>query len=369
MADKRQKSGILTGVVGLVLNVFLGAGKLAAGLLTGSVSILSDAANNLSDAGSSVMTVFSFALGGRAADRDHPYGHGRYEYIASMLIGVIIVAVGVQLVTSSISKIAHPVRVEYNALAIAVLAVSVAVKLGMGGFYLYRAKKIRSDTLKAAAFDSFSDVCVTGGLIVTIVMNRFVAYPLEGVVGLVISLIIIFGGIKLLLSTVNRLLGRGADDETVRMLTEIVLDGDLIVGVHDLRVHDYGPNRKIASIHAEFDRNVTITEAHEVIDALEHKAYDDMGVELVIHCDPIDSSDVTLNRIRHAIDDIIRVYPGASIHDLDIHYAEHRVDLHLSIPEAVKHEAEHIRELIEGAVAAVICGCEVNIVTDIIYGQ
>lgn len=366
---KRQKSGILSGVIGIALNVALGAAKLAAGLITGSVSVLSDAANNLSDAGSSVMTVVSFALGSRGADREHPYGHGRYEYIASLLIGVIILFVGIQLVVSSIAKIVEPVRVEYGAAAVSILAVSIAVKLFMGVFYRLRGRKICSDTLKAASFDSFSDALVTAGLLTTVVINRFVAYPLEGAVGLAISVIIIIGGVKLLLSTVGRLLGQGADPEIEKKLSDIVLEGDLVVGVHDLHVHDYGPERKIATLHAEFDRNISISEAHEVIDALEHRAFAETGVELVIHCDPIDSTDVTLNRIRHAVGDILRIYPGAGMHDLDIHYRERRVDLHICLPVSLKHEAEHVRRLIEGAVAAVVKEFSVQIVTDIQYEE
>ena len=353
----------------MALNVMLGAAKLAVVLIAGSVSIVSDAANNLSDAGSSAMTVVSFALGGRGADKEHPYGHGRYEYIATLLIGVIIIVVGFQLILSSIGKIITPMRVEYDAIALAVLGASIAVKLFMGVFYLVRGKKLGSDMLRAASFDSFSDVAVTSGLLVAVVINLFVAYPLEGIVGLLISLFIVFGGVKLLLSTVGRLLGRGGDPDTEKRLRAIILGGDLVVGVHDLRVHDYGPNRKLASAHAEFEGDVSVREAHAVLDALEHKAYEETGVELVLHCDPIETGDVTLNRIRHAIEDVLRVYPNAGMHDLDIHYAERRVDLHICLPAPFKAQAAHVREQVEIAVQNILEGFTLQAVIDLQYEE
>ena len=363
--DARNRQGIAAGIVGLVCNLILGAGKLVVGFLTGSVSIVSDAANNLSDAGSGVLTVTSFALGNRAADRDHPFGHGRYEYLAGLLIGVIIAVVGVELIQSSIEKIVSPVAVTYDAASVAVLCASVAVKLGMGVFYRVRAKILRSDTLKAAAFDSFSDCAVTGGLLVTIGINRFIPYPLEGPVGLVISLLIVYGGIRLILGTVNRLLGRGGDKETNDKLRAIVLSDPMIVGCHDLRVHDYGPTCKIASVHAEFDRDLSITDAHGILDKLERRALDELGIELVIHCDPVGTADANLLRLRRAVDDVVRVYPSVSVHDLDIDYNARRVGLHLLAPERMK-ELPRIREMIAGAVTGVLGeGYSVSVTYDV----
>lgn len=363
--ESRNRQGIITGLIGLMCNLLLGAGKLTVGLITGSVSVVSDAANNLSDAGSGALTVTSFALGNRAADRDHPFGHGRYEYIAGLLIGVIITVVGAELVFGSIEKIRNPVSVSYDAVAVSVLAVSVGVKVAMGIFYRIRAAAIRSDTLKAAAFDSFSDCAVTGGLLITIFINKYVSYPLEGPVGLVISLLIVTGGIKLALGTVNRLLGRGGDAETNRRLRDIVFSDPLIVGCHDLRVHDYGPTCKLASIHAEFERDLSITDAHEVIDRLEHRAMDELGIELVIHCDPVSTSDSNLTRLRRAIDDVVRVYSSVSVHDVKIDYNARQAEMHLSAPEKLK-ELGRIREMIEGAVTGVMGeGYSVRIINDV----
>lgn len=364
MKNERNKQGVRTGLIGLICNLLLGGGKLVTGLLTGSVSLISDAANNLSDAGSSALTVTSFALGNRAADRGHPYGHGRYEYIAGLLIGVIVIIVGVELITSSIEKIVRPVAVAYGAAAIAVMAASVAVKLGMGVMYRVRARKIGSDTLRAAAFDSFSDCIVTGGLLLAVFVNRYVAYPLEGPVGLVISLIIVLGGFKLVLGTINRLLGV-SDPETGRKLKAIVLSDPMIVGTHDLRVHDYGPNCQIASIHAEFEHDISITDAHEVIDRLERRAADELGVELVIHCDPLAGSDVTLNRLRRAVWEVTRLYSDVGVHDLEIDYNAHAVSMHLSLPDKDRSNGR-LPEMLEGAVLSVVGeGYEVRIFEEV----
>lgn len=367
MVDDRQKSGILSGCIGLALNILLGAAKLAIGLITGSVSVLSDAANNLSDAGSSAMTVASFGLSGRRADRDHPYGHGRYEYIAGFLIGVVIVFVGAQFALSSIGKIITPTPIDYDAWAIAVLGLSIGVKLFMGVFYLLRGKKIGSDTLRAAAFDSFSDMAVTAGLLVSVIVGKFVAYPTEGIVGLVISIVIVIGGIKVLIDTVNRLLGRGGDSDTEKKLTELILQGDSVRGVHDLRVHDYGPNHKIATADAEMDGDMTVSEAHAVLDEIEDKAMLEYGIDLTLHCDPIDRSDVTLNRLRTAVAEVLQVYAGAGMHDLDVHYADRRIDLHITLPASLHAEFEHIRGRIREAVEQVVAGFELSLTVDTVY--
>lgn len=350
--NERSKQGIVTGIIGLVCNLLLGGGKLVCGILTGSVSILSDAANNLSDAGSNVLTVTSFALGNRAADKNHPFGHGRYEYIAGLLIGVIILVVGVELIVSSVEKIVAPVAVTYSMTATVLLGVSIAVKLGMGVFYSVRAKRLGSATLRAAAFDSFSDCAVTAGLLIAVIASRYCPYPLDGPAGLVISVIIVAGGVKLVLDTVNSLLGRGGDADTNRKIREIVTGDPAVVGMHDLHVHDYGPSCKLASVHAEFDRDMSITDAHGIIDRMERKAEEELGIELVIHVDPIDDRDVLLGRLRNAVGDVTRLYAGVGAHDVEIDHNAHVVRMHVTLPDRKKDD--RLRELLEGAVAGAL---------------
>lgn len=365
--DIREKTGVKTGLAGLCLNIMLGAGKLTVGILSGSVAIISDAANNLSDAGNSLVTVSSFLLGGRKADKQHPYGHGRYEYIASLLIGMIIVIVGFQFAISSVQKIISPVKVTISGLMLGVMIASIAVKMFMTVFYRIYAKKINSSTLKAASADSFFDCLVTACVIIGILLTIVLPLWVDGVVALIVSGVIVFGGVKILLETINRLLGY-SDKETADKIRLIIKENPQIIGSHDLRLHDYGPNNTLASVHAEFDRTTNIMEAHNVIDSLEHRAFDELGVELVVHCDPIDSTDLTLNRIRHNIKDVIRIYDKSSIHDLEINYNEKNVFFHMRLRERqYTKQRVIITSNLQQSVQEVLPDFEVKIEFDIIY--
>lgn len=363
-SGQREKTGALVGVIGLFLNLFLGIGKILVGFFSGSAAIISDGANNLSDAGNCVVTVSSFILGGRKADKDHPYGHGRYEYIASLLIGMVIVVVGVQFAISSITKIQNPTPVQFSVIMAVVLCVSIVVKMFMAIFYRLKGKKINSDTLRAASMDSFSDCMVTACVLIGMALTLVAPLWLDGVIALAVSIVIIIGGLKVLLETVNRLLGK-SDAETANKIKKIILSDPLVVGTHDLRVHDYGPSTILASVHAEFDRNVSILEAHNVIDALEHKVFHELGIELVVHCDPIDSTDLKLNRIRHALKDIVRCYNSTTIHDLDIDYELNVVAFHLKMEESqLKKVKEHIVYQVKDAITCVLPDFQVSIEFD-----
>lgn len=363
----RGKTGMLVGFVGLVLNVLLGAGKLTVGLISGSVSIMSDAANNLSDAGNSLVTVSSFALASKKADKEHPYGHGRYEYIASLIIGVAILMVGFQFALTSIEKIIRPVATSIDLIAFIVLGVSVAVKLAMFIFYRIKGKKIKSDTLKAASFDSFSDCLVTGSIMVCLLIQPYIPFVLDGYLGLIVSLVIVIGGIKVLLETISRLLGTRCDKELYENLNNLCMCNDLIIGTHDLRVHDYGPNRMVASVHVEFSKDIHISEAHSIIDDIEKRAHRELNVELVVHCDPLVGGDRTLSRVRHTIKDIIRNYEGASMHDLSLNYEKSEVIFHIKLDNGFIKEKEYIIEQLKTAVNQIMADVTIQIEVDIIY--
>lgn len=363
----REKQGVIVGLVGLLLNVFLGLSKLIIGLFSGSVSIMSDAGNNLSDAGSSLVAVFSFVLGGRKADKEHPYGHGRYEYIASLLIGAVIVFVGFQFIITSIGKIFKPQALDFSIVIVVVLALSIAVKLFMGLFYKVKSKKLNSDTIKAASFDSFSDCLVTSGVLISLIVTQFIPFNLDGYVGLVISVIIIVGGIRLISQTINKLLGKRYDKEFANKLVGIVLSDENVVGVHDLKLHDYGPNVVVASIHAEFDKNISIVDAHNVIDGIEHRALEEMGIELVVHCDPIDTDDENVCRIRRIIQDVVRLYENTSIHDLTLIESEKTISFHLRLPYRYLKETDEILQKLKEEIAYAFLGYETAIELDYLY--
>lgn len=360
---------MLTGVIGLALNLLLGVGKLVVGVISGSVSVITDAANNLSDAGSSLVTISSFSLSSKKADRAHPFGHGRYEYIAGFIIGVVIIMVGFEFAVTSVKKIITPETVAYTPIMMAVLGISVAVKLFMGVFYKVREKKLKSKTLGAAAFDSFSDACVTLTVIIAILLNRVIAYPLEGVVGLLVSVIIIVGGGKILLDTIKPLLGGNVDDDTVREITCMVREGECISGTHDLEVHDYGPGRVFASVHAEFEKDLTITEAHVIIDELEKTAKSRFGIELVIHCDPVVTVDKKVAKLRSVVKEAAKMFPGVGVHEVHADYENKTVSYHAVIPESLDKDADRIIEKISMAADEVMPGFVTKCQRDVDVGE
>ncbi len=366
-AKNRQKRGVSAGLTGLCLNLLLGAGKLAAGIISGSVSLTTDGVNNLSDAGSSVVTVSAFALSERKADKEHPYGHGRYEYIASFIIGLLIIIVGAEFLITSIKKIISPEPVNMNSLGIIILSVSIAVKFFMFVFYGAAGKKIESDALKAAAFDSLSDCFVTGVVLAAFVASEFVSFNIDGICGIFVSLAVAIGGLKIVFETMNKLLGNGSAPELEREICELVCGGDMVVGVHDLRLHDYGPNVRIGSVHAEFDKNLSIVEAHRIIDELEKRAAAELQVNLVIHVDPVDVSDPELNDLRKTIRDVISRYHNSSIHELQLSKDEKNVSFHIKLPQKYEAIKTEVLSTLTASVRSLYPDFTVDVEFDIIY--
>lgn len=283
----RESYGILSGILGIMCNLFLFIIKLTIGFYINSIAVISDAFNNLSDLGSSLITIISAKMSNRPADNEHPYGHGRIEYISSLILAFIIFSVGMQLFKTSFSKILSPEKVLYNPLVIIILIISVLVKLWMFSYNNYISKIINSSINKATAYDSLSDAVATSALIVTTFIGKWTELPIDGVAGLIISLLILYTGFSIAKDTVNLLLGSSPDPELVNEINTMILEGKYIIGTHDLNVHDYGPGRIIASIHAEVPDDISIVDIHDVIDDLEKKILDELGVNLVIHMDPI----------------------------------------------------------------------------------
>lgn len=313
--NEREKTGKFAGILGISGNILLCVCKLFAGFVTGSVSVVADGINNLSDAFSSVITFVSFKLSGKPADKDHPFGHQRIEYIATLVLSFLILFVGYELTKTSVSRIINPVHIPANAITVAVLVFSVAVKLAMNRMYMHYARKIDSSVLKASAKDAINDVFATIAVLASVIAGSVWNIGLDGYAGLGVSVFIIWSGISLIRESVNPILGSSPDKELMDSLKVRVLSYEGIIGMHDLIVHSYGPSKIFASVHAEIDAKGDILASHDLVDNIERDIRSDMGVELVIHMDPIvtDDEEVTrawreLNKTVEQIDERLTVH-------------------------------------------------------------
>lgn len=330
--SERERSAVLTAVVGLICNLTLGAAKLVVGLISGSLSVAADAANNLSDCGVSAVVVFSFIMSGKRPDREHPYGHGRYEYIASFVVALAVLMVGAELVISSVKGLISPEKPEFSLVTLGVLIGSIVVKSGMAIMYTLRNRKVKSDSIRAAAFDSISDCIVTAIVTAAFILSRVTDFPVDGVCGLAAGAFVAFGGLKIVGGTVNRLLGNDCDYDVRREITTLVLSDPLVLGAHDLMIHDYGAENKVASVDAEFDCNLPFVKVHDVVDKIEREAYRRYRVNLVVHCDPIDVGNPKYNDIRHAMIAALEPYGRrASFHEMHVDDENKKVGVHLCL--------------------------------------
>ena len=308
--------GKMAGITGILCNVFLFLGKLLAGLLSGSISIVADAVNNLSDAGSSVVTLAGFQLAQRPADREHPYGHARYEYLSGLVVAALILVIGLELAKSSFQKILHPEPIEATPVALGVLITSLCVKLWMCVFYRSLGKRIRSITLAASSADSRNDVIATSGVLAGYVVSSLLHVNVDGFVGLAVACFILWSGIGIARDTISPLLGGRADPNLVENLSNLVLSHEKILGIHDLLVHDYGPGQCFASVHAELSAQEDPMVCHDIIDDIEQDAIEQLNVHLVIHYDPVMTDDAEWSEMRGLTENWVRqVDPRLTIHD------------------------------------------------------
>ena len=298
----RKDYGTLSSVVGIIVNFLLGAMKLFIGFISGSVAIMADAFNNISDSGTSVITLISFKLASKPADKEHPFGHARIEYIASMIVSFIILLVGAELLLDSgktILGFSEQRETAITTVTIIILSVSILMKLLLGMFYRKIAKTIDSSVIKAAAADSFSDTLSTAAVLVSSIIIRLTDwYIVDAIVGIGVSIPIILAGLRILNETKNVLLGEGPVEETVAELEKIIADFPDIVGIHDLMVHNYGPNKFVASFHAEVDGKKNIYYLHDMIDNAERRIKQDLNIECTIHMDPIVTDDAEVNELK-----------------------------------------------------------------------
>lgn len=346
-ARVREQYGVLSGAVGIACNVFLFALKLVIGFLTGSISIAADAFNNLSDGLSCLISIVGFKVSGKAPDAKHPFGYGRTEYIAGLIVAFIIVLVGVEFLKTSFDRIIHPEPVAFSVVLLVILVVSMLVKLWMGAFNSKIGGRIESPVLMAAGQDSRNDVITTAVVVLGMVAGRFTTLPVDGYVGLLVALFIIWAGIGIVRDTVAPLLGEAADPEVARNIEEIVRESDYIVGVHDLIVHNYGAGRSLASLHAEVPSDSDFVAVHEVIDEAEKRVWQRTGVYLVIHMDPIDVNNEHVTALRAQVDGVLQeIDEKLSMHDFRVVDGARQINLIFDVVVPYSYGENDKRELL-----------------------
>lgn len=312
----RTAYGNLAGAVGIVCNALLCAAKLLMGTLFGSISVTADAVNNLSDASSSIITLVGFKLSAKPADKEHPYGHARIEYLAGLAVSVLIIVIGFELARTSLDKILHPTPVAFSWLTVAVLAGSIGVKLWMAMFNRTIGRRIGSATLEATATDSRNDVISTAAVLAALVLGQATHLVLDGWMGLAVALFILYSGIGLIKETVDALLGEAPSEELAQHIARKVLSYDGVLGTHDLMVHDYGPGRCFASVHVEMAAEKDVLESHDIIDNIERDFHDNDNIHLVIHYDPIQTGDRAVGTLRAWVEGQLKtISPQLSMHD------------------------------------------------------
>ena len=314
-AALRKGYGILCGAVGIGLNILLFAGKFFAGTIAGSIAITADAFNNLSDAGSSFVTLLGFQLAGQKPDSDHPFGHGRIEYLSGLAVSMLIILMGFELAKSSLDKILHPAPVDSSWLVIAILCVSICVKLYMAFYNRSLGKKLNAPAMLATAADSLSDSIATTAVLIATLVGRFSGLMIDGWCGILVAAFILWSGFNAAKDTVNPLLGTPPTHEFVEQIKELVMAHPAIIGIHDLIVHDYGPGRVMISLHAEVSASENVLDLHDEIDNVESELREKLGCEAVIHMDPIVTDDGITGETRervaalvHCIDDEISIH-------------------------------------------------------------
>ena len=316
-AQVRTRYGLLASVTCIVCNVALCLAKGLVGLATGSVSVVADAVNNLSDASSNVVSLLGFKLASKPADRDHPYGHGRFEYLAGLVVAVLVTAIGLNLLVESTGKIMHPEPTEFGLATVAALVASMLVKLWMAAFNRSLGQKISSETLMATAQDSRNDVITSAAVLAAGMASQLMGFDLDGWAGLAVGIFICWSGFGLVRDAVDPLLGRVPDEKLIEQIRGKILSYPGVLGTHDLMVHDYGPGRQFASAHVEMAGEEDPFAAHDTLDNIEQDFKRDMGLVMTLHYDPIVTNDPTVKDMRHWIDlHVRRIDPRLSIHDL-----------------------------------------------------
>ncbi|HZW48773.1 MAG TPA: cation diffusion facilitator family transporter [Bacillota bacterium] len=324
----RTAYGILASIVGIICNTSLSIAKLVIGLALNSISISADGFNNLSDAASSVISLVGVKMAEKTADKEHPFGHGRFEYIAALIVSFLILYIGFSLSVSSFNKILHPEKIGFSWLFITILSVSVLVKIWLSRFYYQFGHRINSVILKATSTDSRNDVFVTSTTIISVIIEKMTGFPIDGWTGLAVSVVVLISGFNIAKDTLLPLLGEAIDKDVYNNITEKVESYEGILGSHDLIVHNYGPSNIMASIHAEVPNDSSVEIVHETIDKIERDFSKELGICLVIHMDPIETNDKKVLRSKKMIQQIILgIDPKTAIHDFRAVEGDHSINL------------------------------------------
>ena len=363
----RKTCGTIASIVGISINLLLFAGKFIAGTLAGSISITADALNNLSDAASYVISLVSFRISAKPADRDHPFGHERFEYVASLIVSFIILIIGFELFTDSIDKIIHPAETEFSLLAVCVLVVSICLKLILYFFYRSVGRAVDSSVMMASSADSLSDVVSTGAVLVALFVSHLTRINLDGYIGAAVSIFIFISGLKILNENKNHIIGTAPDTELVEKIKSEARSHPEILGIHDMMIHNYGTSRCFATFHAEVDGRDDIFKSHDVIDLIERDVFEKYGVQCVIHLDPIETDNELVNELREDIYESVKgIDERLSVHDFRLVPGVTHTNLifDVFVPFEVTTGDEELRSLINAKVKSISTGYHTVITFD-----
>lgn len=348
-ANVRTSVGKLSGIVGILNNLFLFVIKFLIGTIVHSVSIQADGVNNLTDAGSNIISILSFHLANKPADKDHPFGHERTETIASLFVGILILVLGFETTKESISKVIHPGSIDFRIASVIILLISIMVKFWMYAYNKKLSKAYDSSLLEATALDSISDVCGTTAVLVSTLLSPVLHFNLDGYMGIVVSGIILYGAYGLLRDMINSLIGEAPDPELVHNIVDMIMAHPVILGVHDMMLHNYGPNKIFASAHVEVDSSKDIFETHDHIDNIEREVKENMNIDLVLHMDPVKVNDPETELYRaKVVEAIHQIDPKWGFHDFRIVSGPTHANLvfDLVIPFEEKYTQEEIEEML-----------------------
>lgn len=366
----RQNYGIFAGIVGIICNVILFSFKFMAGIITGAVSISADAFNNLSDAGSSVITLIGFKMAGKSPDSEHPYGHGRVEYLSGLLVASIIIIMAVELFKSSVEKIMHPEAMEFSLLSVIILVGSIIIKMWLALFNNTLGNKISSSAMRATATDSMSDCIATTVVLVSLFISSFSGYNIDGIAGVIVAVFVFLAGIDAANDTIQPLLGKPPEKEFVNEITNCILEDKRIMGIHDMIVHDYGPGRVFVTVHAEIPYEMDMLKAHDIIDMAEHKVSQKFHCGITIHMDPVVTDNEAINELKNVSQQVIHnIDPEISMHDFRVVTGPHRTNLifDIVIPFEYSIPDEVLKKKIRDGIFAVKDNCYANITIDKSY--
>lgn len=315
----RERYGMLSSVTGIVLNILLSAGKYLIGVITNSIAITADATNNLTDATSCIITLAGFKMANRKPDKEHPFGHGRIEYVAALIVGFLVELMGYELIKSSIGKIKNPEAVVFSIPAVIVLVMSILGKVWLAYFNHKLGKKIESPVMSAVVTDSIGDITATSVTLISLILSKFISFPLDGYMGILVSLFILYSGFGILKESIGIILGAPPSKEMVDELVDFIMSHEEILGIHDLVIHSYGASRTFATVHTEISSDDDIIKIHDTIDIIEKNVKDKFGIELVIHMDPIVTNNETVNKYYEMVHKVIKdIDSELNMHDFRV---------------------------------------------------